>query len=97
MTQIQIKARFGSGVTVDDGIAKLAAECAVRNSKSTEDALLLLDMLGLIPPQTPVVILQKDRLTPERKEARKRAREARIAREKAKIKDLDLLPHEIGE
>lgn len=42
---------FGSGTTIDPRIAKQAAKTVAKRSVGIDDAVLLLDMLGLIPPQ----------------------------------------------
>lgn len=48
---IRINSDFGSGQTVDSRVAVDAAKEVVSHSLGIEDALLLLDMLGLIPAQ----------------------------------------------
>lgn len=51
VTRIRIRGDFGSGQSIDEEVAKAAARKVVNDSQSTEEALLFLDMLGLIPPQ----------------------------------------------
>ena len=51
MKRGELQHNFGSGMVVDSKVAKQATNTVVVNSSGTEDAILLLDMLGLIPPQ----------------------------------------------
>jgi hypothetical protein len=51
MRRTQIKSHFGNGFTVDPQIALVAAKAVVLHATDTEDAVMLLDVLGLIPPQ----------------------------------------------
>lgn len=95
----QIRSEFGSGQSIDPKIARKAAECVARNAKSPSEALFFLDLLGLIDPlpENEVVILKKDRLTPQRKLARAEAKRKREEAELKRIQDLNIQPYEIGE
>lgn len=94
---------FGSGCTVDKKAAHLAAKTVTRNAEDTKDALFLLDMLGLIPPQpgyesiTQNQYREKQRNSKRREEVRMRKRKEREAIEIAKLIEQGISPEEIGE
>lgn len=80
-TRTQIRGDFGSGQGVSDLVAKAAARKVVTDAVSTDDATLLLDMLGLIPPQPGYEIkkVQKARGKGPRKSRAKHPQDKRIA------------------
>ena len=89
-----MKSDFGSGTTIDPHVAKQAAKAVVQHSVGTDDALLLLDMLGLIDPlpgNEP-----KDHVKAQRASSLETRRD-RTARKKAQLKKLNATPEEIGE
>lgn len=50
-SDMNINSDFGHYIRVEQPIADIAAKAVCMNAESPRDALLLLDMLGLIPPQ----------------------------------------------
>lgn len=64
---------------VDQPVAEAAAKAVVSNSHSTEDALLMLDVLGLIPPQPGYLPFEHEDSKAER--SAKRKEEFRLKRE----------------
>lgn len=61
----KISGDFGLA-TVDGNVAKEAAKAVVLNALDTEDAKLMLDMLGLIPPQPEYLPFDHDDAKKER-------------------------------
>lgn len=57
--------------TVDKRVATSAAKAACINATDKKDALLLLDMLGLIPPQAGYLPYESTESKAQRKEARR--------------------------
>ena len=91
--------------TIDPQVGEMAAKAVVINAKDPDEAILLLDMLGLVHPQAGnepkkrVVVKAEDDLDRERKKAQlKKTREE--SKKKIKMEQLraaGIEPHEIGE
>lgn len=86
---------FGSATTVDPRVAKQAAKAVVQHSAGTDDALLLLDMLGLIDPLpgNEPTDLNKTKHAIGLETRRKRKAE----RKESELKKLNATAEEIGE
>jgi hypothetical protein len=88
----ELRHDFGGATTVRPEVAKLAAKAVVLNSTGTEDALALLDMLGLIQPRPGNEPLDLRSQQGKDRRATDRARRAQLELEK-----LGVTPQEIGE
>lgn len=110
MNRDQINCDFGRGVTVQRWSAERAAKAAALNAKDPKDCRLLLDMLGLIPPQEQdgnVVkngVKEKQKIDRDRDREQKREvakRKKQLARRKQALQEtldrLNATPDEIGE
>lgn len=82
MSKTQINCDFGSGSTVAEYVGTSAARAVAINAIDTHDALLMLDMLGLVPPQPGNEIINQAKATRKAKEASKKLKkeDERLAR-----------------
>lgn len=85
---------FGSGTTIDPRVSKQAAKTVVQRSEGIDDALTLLDMLGLIDP---LPGNEPKDLQKTQRAAGLETRRDRKARKKDELKKLNATAEEIGE
>jgi hypothetical protein len=91
----EVKSDLGSGTTIDPHVAKKAAKAVAQHSHGVDDALLLLDMLGLIDPlpgNEP-----KDLSKTQRANSLETRRERVKKRKEDELKRLNATAEEIGE
>lgn len=100
MRRSQINSDFGNSITVDPRVALQAAKAVAIQVENVDDARVMLDMLGLIPPQPGFEEVSKkddrNRLARDRLEM-KRLRGEKSKREKARMKKYGITPEEIGD
>lgn len=83
---------FSCGQTIDPKVAYQAAKAVVDHSQGIDDALLLLDMLGLVNPQPGN---EPTKLTATKQKLNLISRRERSR--KAKLESMGVTPEEIGD
>lgn len=93
---------FGSGVTLDPRVVRKAAIACVLRACDEEDAITMMDILGIIPPQPGNEIADKRTFKNEQTRETRKVRRELLKELKAKKKEEDMsrlgiTPEEIGE